>query len=934
MNCIFNNNEIIIKNSMKLELSNFKCHAHKEIEIGGDGVILISGKSGIGKTSIIEALIFVLFGSGRKIIRFGHKSCYVRMNVDLGGQHLNIYRTKGPNRLTITTTPIENTLDDTCSQLQVDKTNANYYEDDAAQAIIHEYYGSEYQSIGYLSQSSFNSFVLMSPQDKLSFLEQLIFKSTDLKNIKSGIQQLIRERTQLLQTTTGKIEMLSQIIHESSCSAEDGGPGLSIGKVPAFPITKESGFITNIDEQNIVTKNKHTEKRNNLTKQQTIKKKLHKLSLMRTEREKFDHANSDAENRSAVFSDRFLTLKMSHFQKFAIENGVGEQPQDTMNTDLCIIKQIRDECSDKYKDICRRLLSVNQNKEYIRMKTDYETKQVEYNIMFAKEKTELDNQYNECVKKSISVGEIAECYSELSYIDTYILDLAKYNDLMSEYDTTIDAYIQLKCTDIDKSDYQVMVKNTNTECKKDELKAKIKEYETDISELLKLYEKTKLAEKKYKCPSCKTNISFCTKTNTLIAHDIVTDSKLSCEAINEKLDKKRKRLEKNKLCLSNFLRYISSIDIINDKLLGLIAQYDDADSPSEPFKKQEIDLLSQKSDINKIINQNNQNTILQKKVSSKLKHESLDNHIITRLASTIQKLDKQINQYENTHTIDQTHISADDDELLKSSIDLEYECQQHNETYDQLSSYHVQYISATKILNELISNKNILSLRSIKKHIDTNSNELAALVTQFSLIESQILDIERWKLDHERYTQLQTRQLELIHLESTMTTVKNKLQSIYRLKDIIKQAESIKLTHAIESINQYVSNYLEIFFQTDPIHVTLSIRDASITGTGSGTGSQKTGQIVLNVDYKEMEADVSILSGGELQRVIIAYNIALSELFSVPMILLDECTSNLDQELTEAVVKGIKYNCSCKTIIMVAHQVVSGIFDKVILIES
>ena len=49
-------------------------------------------------------------------------------------------------------------------------------------------------------------------------------------------------------------------------------------------------------------------------------------------------------------------------------------------------------------------------------------------------------------------------------------------------------------------------------------------------------------------------------------------------------------------------------------------------------------------------------------------------------------------------------------------------------------------------------------------------------------------------------------------------------------------------------------------------------------------------------------------------------------------ILLDECTSNLDQELTEIVVKGIKHTTHAKTIIMIAHQVVSGIFDQTIMI--
>ena len=43
---------------MKLELFNFKCHEHAEFSFDDETVALISGKSGIGKTSIVEAIIF------------------------------------------------------------------------------------------------------------------------------------------------------------------------------------------------------------------------------------------------------------------------------------------------------------------------------------------------------------------------------------------------------------------------------------------------------------------------------------------------------------------------------------------------------------------------------------------------------------------------------------------------------------------------------------------------------------------------------------------------------------------------------------------------------------------------------------------------------------------------------------------------------------
>ena len=92
-------------------------------------------------------------------------------------------------------------------------------------------------------------------------------------------------------------------------------------------------------------------------------------------------------------------------------------------------------------------------------------------------------------------------------------------------------------------------------------------------------------------------------------------------------------------------------------------------------------------------------------------------------------------------------------------------------------------------------------------------------------------------------------------------------------------------------------------------------------------------QINLHLDYKGMECNIKMLSGGELQRVVVAFNLALGEMFNIPFILLDECTSNLDKETTEIIVSGVKEKYSQKNVVMIAHQVVSGLFDQVIKIE-
>ena len=125
----------------------------------------------------------------------------------------------------------------------------------------------------------------------------------------------------------------------------------------------------------------------------------------------------------------------------------------------------------------------------------------------------------------------------------------------------------------------------------------------------------------------------------------------------------------------------------------------------------------------------------------------------------------------------------------------------------------------------------------------------------------------------------------------------------------------------IDSINLHAQVYLESFFIDNPINITT-------TSFKEDKKGNKKPQINFQIEYKGIEADLEMLSGGELQRVILAFNLALSEMFNIPLVLLDECTSNLEQELTTAVVDGINSNYKGNFVILIAHQVVSGIFNN------
>ena len=90
--------------------------------------------------------------------------------------------------------------------------------------------------------------------------------------------------------------------------------------------------------------------------------------------------------------------------------------------------------------------------------------------------------------------------------------------------------------------------------------------------------------------------------------------------------------------------------------------------------------------------------------------------------------------------------------------------------------------------------------------------------------------------------------------------------------------------------------------------------------------------INIRIEYKGMECNLNMLSGGELARVVLAYTLALAEMFNTPLILLDECTASLDQEMTGVVFDSIKDHFNGKLAVIIAHQVVSGVFDNVLIL--
>ena len=126
---------------MKIRLKNFQCYSDRTFDFGSAGITLISGPSGVGKTTILKAVFFALFGEGTKLQAYGKSSTCVELEFGT----MRIMRTKRPNRLIVN----------------------DIHEDEAGQEIIDRFFGKTFKTSGYIPQSNLSSFFLKSPRDKL-----------------------------------------------------------------------------------------------------------------------------------------------------------------------------------------------------------------------------------------------------------------------------------------------------------------------------------------------------------------------------------------------------------------------------------------------------------------------------------------------------------------------------------------------------------------------------------------------------------------------------------------------------------------------------------------------------------------------------------------------------------------------------------------------
>jgi exonuclease SbcC len=808
---------------MKLKLKNFRCYSEKEFDFGSDGLVLLSGNSGCGKSTLMIAITFVLYGNGNKVISFGKSSCEVTLEFD----ELKIIRTKRPNHV------------------KVYNLNTNQeYEDDAAQSIINERFGNAFEITSYVQQNAFNSFILMSPLEKLSFLEKFAFHGIDLTQLKCKCQAIIKKRNEDLVASTSRLQLASEHLKNMSKPS----------RIP-FPLK--------------------TNNRDNAIKNETVRLKNTKVTVKRVEK--------DIQRLSEELTDTKIFNTQLVSKSELIESLCNKLKVEECNRS--IISYEGDDKLQYYENELKQLLSV---KELHIMKEKYKQDEERLKSMQDSEKEEIQkeiNNINDTLWKEYTEEEVED---NINHYQQLIKDCEKLSRLK-----------------------ETKEKNTVDEKELSLDKEKLFQLTEEIQVKRDLLNKLILQKESYKCPSCDNILRFHDNKLHLLNCDLPTE-KHSIDEIKKQISRLTTSINTLEYTIPDRENKLKTLKETEKSILSLQKNYEeelpskeeayDTVSYLKEYKKTQLELSKKK---NKLESSN--------KYSSTLE---LFRNQLTKQKESIKEKESKVKCISSTHNEeevrDKIFIQRQNKEKLtvyNSNIKkLNDELSVVKNTIKELEQkFYIKYTSRNdvdKLESELQSKKKeLVELKNREEFHETNMNKIQQYL--------------KYKEEQTKYNEWCKKVQDLTEEEDTN---RKKYAAATILKDKILEAESIAVLNVINSINIHAQDYLDIFFPVDPIVIRLL--------PFKETKKNIKPQINIEIDYKGMEADLNMLSGGELARVVLAFTLALSEIFNSPLVLLDESTASLDQEMTSTVMEGIKKNFSNKLVLVIAHQVIAGEFDR------
>lgn len=919
---------------MRIKLLNFKCYKNSTFVINDLDITLLSGRSGAGKTSLLQSICWCLYGGIRGVYN-NNTTGKCSVTVEING--FIFYRQGRPNLLKITI------------------PNGTNYEDIVAQQIIDNAYGDSilWYATSYIGQDTRSILINGSNSDRMNLLNKLSFNIDDpeecinridvelksYQNTFRDIQAVYEAKLNLFTTDCNKDmslfnyyldvgaisdkekeliecqdkcklllvkqkeqeQIIGKISYIKSMLQTKNNELLQYNSIRAssiLPVNKDyDKLIYDVRELNTKLKTNYTDKVIKYEEEiKLIQKKISELtiqinnyknnvsyimSMYNSKKNELSQIDIDiTRNNIIIKSYEDNKIMYEHDLQLKTEKVSKLNIGDIKFVDEDIWKTKKQDSEYIYMTDLSNKLSIEYNTEYINAEKKRLTSQIEQ-----LSKMEQENK----IKMTIdSLNKNLDTYNDINNIDVEII-----SNLQKQYSELKQGINLLECPHCTGSLYiqngKLIPSNMHKVNHEDiqKIESQINQY---ISTNKKYQEKVNIQKQ------IESLQSLVTSENPFTSEQIIN--------------------EKNKLMLRvneiNKLKYVDK-PLYSEKIIQTYLDMEKSKSIYDNFIKSTGNI----NDIHKIIK-----TLLLKKeeVAKEFSKASADNDNIGDNKIIL----AEYNIVKNDLSIMIATKSEDDNVYrLKNReyIDMEIKYSK-DKSQDEIATNNFMVLidKINKIENEIkdINDKLLINQNNIDNDI---VSQIQTLNNKINELQVHINKAHICQTFYDRQTKLNVERDSILEMHADLTALGN-------LRQIAIDLECEQLQSTVNRINTITNEILENIFE-QPITATLKLYKL----IKSNKRIKPSVNLVISYDGNDYDG-VKMLSGGEKDRISLALIIAMNRISNSPFLFLDESMRSINNSLRESSIESIRNILSeYKTIVCINHEDTEGYYDNVIKID-
>lgn len=597
---------------LRIVLKEFRCWKDLSIDIPLGGVTLIKGDSGCGKSTILQAILWCLYGKIQLVTPITKKVANTEVTIEFpfhfNGKNdiLNISRKKS-TRVILT-------------------HSKDIYEDKVAQEIINDLFGTYdlWLASCYVGQGTRNTFLTAPNSGKMELLNSIAFHEEDPRIFIDKITEILNEKNTIyniklleyntnissLETMLSKIDINKALSEQQHINLFNEINVLNYGLIQLQTIKKQYdidiGILNNLYKQL------------NSLQDITLPEPSDKLKDLMIKYNYDDNYNYHEMNNIIMLLNR----KDIILEKGSLENDLPIFNMEDYNSCINIeniynynynlLLSLNIDCNYDQESIVSRIKNMKDTiayNEYLHVNREYQS-MLNNNISY----TNVDNLLKELngIKDNINKTELID----ISKIDTLIKvpDYSKYDKSLLQNDIKVlNQKLSLpvinknidECNEINRkiNDLNNELKNIHQNKDIDSLNRKSTNLTKKLNDVKNEIYKLKLNNKTLKCPKCSEALNFekdelVISNNDLIRFGVELDSKqIEHDIILNEIDEINNKIivvKENQNKQFNIIN--DEIKILSNQLINYDKEYDKLKSDYNKEINNEINLINKKID--------------------------------------------------------------------------------------------------------------------------------------------------------------------------------------------------------------------------------------------------------------------------------------------------------------------------------------------------